>query len=171
MQSSYSDENVIFGEGYPNTKGMMIALNSSIFRPVQHALPFYKLLRKQTQFEWNTKCNDEFESLKRILATPSILIRPSSRETLYLYLEVVKETVSIILIKETNTRRSQKYFILNALAEVEARYQKIEKVILTVVVASTKLRRYFMTHSIVVQKYFPLRHVLHRPYLAGRSTK
>lgn len=57
--------------------GMLIALNMFISRFIQWELPFYKLLRKQTEFEWNAEFNDVFESLKSIIATQLVLTRPS----------------------------------------------------------------------------------------------
>lgn len=64
-------------------------------------------VEKRTKFEWNTECNDTFESQEKILDTPPILTRPSLREILYLYLAVVKEVVCVVIIRETYTDKTR----------------------------------------------------------------
>lgn len=44
---------------------MLNALNMFISIFAQLVLPFYRLLRKQIEFKWNSKWNDAFESLKK----------------------------------------------------------------------------------------------------------
>lgn len=90
---------------------------------------------------------------------------------MYLYLDIAKEVVSSFLIRETEVGPSLVYFISNTLAGSKTRYQKIEKASLVVVVAPQKIIRCFLAHFIVVRTGFPLRHMLYRPYLAGRLTK
>lgn len=84
-------------------------------------------MRKHADFEWTTKCEDAFESMKKTLATPQVLTKQLLGETLHLYLVVVVEDVSGALSKELDSGQSPVYFVSNALAEAETRYQKIEK--------------------------------------------
>lgn len=81
-------------------------------------------LKKRTEFEWTTKCNNAFQSLKIILATPPILTQPSPGEVLYLYLEVFKEDMSVVLIREVNGGQHLVFFVLKALAGAETKYQQ-----------------------------------------------
>lgn len=49
---------------------MLTTLNRFILKFAQHALPFYILLRKKTDFKWTNDYEEMFESLKKTLATP-----------------------------------------------------------------------------------------------------
>lgn len=53
--------------------GVLTTLKRFISKSAQHVFPFYSLLRKEEKFEWTPKYKKEFESLKKVLATPSIL--------------------------------------------------------------------------------------------------
>ncbi|MCI56105.1 hypothetical protein A2U01_0077356 [Trifolium medium] len=52
--------------------GMITALNRFISRSTQHALPFYKLLRKEVSFEWTAEYEEAFNQLKKALSQPPI---------------------------------------------------------------------------------------------------
>ena len=55
--------------------------------------------------------------------------------------------------------------------DVETRYPELEKLALTLVVTSRKLRPYFHAHSIEVLTNYPLRQVLQKPEASGRLLK
>lgn len=59
-----------------------------------------------------TTCEEAFSSLRKTLATPQVLTRRSSGETLYLYLVVSKVVVNAILIKEYEAHYKLVYLIL-----------------------------------------------------------
>ncbi|MCH80134.1 hypothetical protein A2U01_0000896 [Trifolium medium] len=80
--------------------GMLTTMKRFISRSAQHALKFYKLLRKEVAFEWTTECEEAFSQLKKALSQPPILSRPTVEETLYLYLAVSSEVVSAVLVRE-----------------------------------------------------------------------
>ncbi|MCI41862.1 hypothetical protein A2U01_0063096, partial [Trifolium medium] len=107
--------------------GMINALNRFISRSAQHALSFYKLLRKEVSFEWTTECEEAFRQLKKVLSQPPVLSRPMEGQTLYVCLAVSAEAVSATLVREVGTNQRPVYFISKALSGPELRYQKIEK--------------------------------------------
>ncbi|MCI06143.1 gag-pol polyprotein, partial [Trifolium medium] len=88
-------------------------------------------------------------------------------ETLYIYLVVSTEAVSVVLVREIGTNQNPVYFISKALSGPKLTYQKIALALMT---AARKLRRYFLAHAIVVWTDQPLKQVLFRPDLAGRMT-
>ena len=57
------------------------------------------------------------------------------------------------------------------LLDAETRYHKLKKLALAHVVASSKLRPYFHTHSIKVLTNYPLRQVLQKPEVFDRLLK
>lgn len=77
---------------------MLTSLSRFVAKSAQHALPFFKLLRKETAFEWTDECETALTRLKRALSQPPILSRPDQGETLYLYLSVSSDAVSTVLI-------------------------------------------------------------------------
>ena len=71
--------------------GMLTALSRFVAKSTQHALPFSKLLRKETKFEWTDECEAVLKHLKETLSAPPVLSRPEQGEVLYLYLSVSSE--------------------------------------------------------------------------------
>jgi hypothetical protein len=64
----------------------------------QDVLPFFKLLRKETTFDWTDECKTALKHLKSALSQPPVLSRPEEGETLYLYLAVSSEAVSAVIM-------------------------------------------------------------------------
>src|ERR1043165_5353242 len=151
--------------------GMLTSLSRFVARSAQHALPFFKLLRKGPTFEWNEECEQALLHLKRALSQPPVLSRPQLRETLYLYLAVSNEAVSAVLIRETEDGQKPVYFTSKALQGPETRYQQIEKVALALVITARRLRYYFLAHVIVVRTEQPVKQLLVRPNMPGGMLK
>ncbi|CAJ2652721.1 unnamed protein product [Trifolium pratense] len=151
--------------------GMLTALSRFVAKSAQHALPLFKLLRKESAFEWTKECEDALQHLKRALSEAPVLTRPNEGETLYLYLAVASEAISAVLIRETEQGQKPIYFVSKALQGPELRYLQIEKTALAVVMATRKLRHYFLAHSIVVRTDQPIKQLLARPGMTGRMLK
>ncbi|WJX56033.1 hypothetical protein P8452_41732 [Trifolium repens] len=151
--------------------GMLTFLSRFIAKSAQHALPLFKLLRKESAFEWTEECENALQHLKRALSEPPVLTRPVQGETLFLYLAVAHEAVNAVLIRETEQGQKPVYFVSKALQGPELRYLQIEKMDLAIVTTARKLRHYFLAHSIVVRTDQPVRCLLGRPGMAGRMLK
>ncbi|MCI47140.1 hypothetical protein A2U01_0068381, partial [Trifolium medium] len=54
----------------------LTALSRFVAKSAQHALPLFKLLRKESTFEWKKECEDALQHLKRALSEPLVLTRP-----------------------------------------------------------------------------------------------
>jgi len=150
---------------------MLTALSRFVAKSAQHALPFFKLLRKETTFEWTEECEAALKYLKETLSAPPVLWRPDQGEVLYLYLSVSSNAVSVVLIRETPEGQKPVYFTSKALLGPKTRYQKIEKVALALLTAARRLRQYFLAHTVVVRIDQPIRQILGRPDVAGRMMK
>lgn len=94
---------------------MLIAVTRFIARSSHHTLSFYKLLRKEANFEWTQECEKSFVNLNKLLAEPSVLTRPNLAEVLYLYLSVLDEAVNIVLFRKTSEVQKLVYFISKVL--------------------------------------------------------
>ncbi|GAU14157.1 hypothetical protein TSUD_169830 [Trifolium subterraneum] len=101
----------------PKSKKSIQTLNgmlTSMARFVaKSALPLFKLLRKETTFEWTEECEGALQHLKRALSEPPVLTRPVEEEKLYLYLAVASEAISAVLIRETEKLRY--YFLAHSI--------------------------------------------------------
>ncbi|GAU45012.1 hypothetical protein TSUD_88030 [Trifolium subterraneum] len=90
--------------------GMLTSMARFVAKSAQHALPLFKLLRKETTFEWTEECEGALQHLKRALSEPPVLTRPVEDEKLYLYLAVASEAISTVLIRETEQGQKPVYF-------------------------------------------------------------
>ncbi|KAL0402398.1 UNVERIFIED_CONTAM: hypothetical protein Slati_4269700 [Sesamum latifolium] len=80
--------------------GRIAALSRFISKAAEKSLPFFKVLRKAKPFEWDAPCQQAFEELKSYLAGLPLLVKPSSGDTLYLYLSATSQAISSVLIRE-----------------------------------------------------------------------
>jgi len=63
------------------------------------------------------------------------------------------------------------YYVSKSLLDVETRYSHLEKLILALIMAFTKLRHYFETHPINFKTNYPIKNVLRKPELSGMMAK
>jgi hypothetical protein len=67
--------------------GCITMLGHFISRLGEHALPFFKLMKKLGTVQWTPEADAALQELKRYLALLPILIVPKPREPLLLYVE------------------------------------------------------------------------------------
>ncbi|KAI3729504.1 hypothetical protein L6452_18164 [Arctium lappa] len=151
--------------------GRVAALNRFISRSSDRCHLFYNVLRKNKGFEWTDKHEEALQQLKKYMMSPPFLSKPEQGEALQLYLAVNNNSVSAVLIRETNGRQLSIYYVSKTLLDAETRYSSIEKLLLSLVMAAKKLRHYFESHPIIVVTNFPLKSVLRKPELTGRLAK
>jgi len=81
--------------------GRLVALNRFITQSTNKCKPFLRALKKnRADFHWNEEYKTAFQRLKWYLASPPLLSKPSSRETMYLYIAVSESTVSGALVRK-----------------------------------------------------------------------
>ncbi|XP_058753186.1 uncharacterized protein LOC131626387 [Vicia villosa] len=165
LPTSYSKKSI------QTLNGMLTSLSRFVAKSTQHALPLFKLLHKETAFEWTEECERALSHLKQAFSSPPVLSRPEAGETLYLYLAVAAEAVSAALIRETPEGQRPIYFTSKALHGPEVRYQQIKKVGLALVTAARRLRHYFLDHTIIVRTEQPIKQLLAHPDMARRMLR
>ena len=99
--------------------------------------------------------------LKEYLSNSPILSRPLPQQPLLVYLTVTENGINKTLVQEIKDAQRPIYFVSKVLHGPEQRYQKIEKVALTVIVTARSLRHYFQSFNIIIKKIS----------LSGRSSK
>nr|GEU88256.1 retrovirus-related Pol polyprotein from transposon 17.6 [Tanacetum cinerariifolium] len=109
--------------------------------------------------------------MKQLIAELPMLTAPVEREELIIYLATAKETVSAVLMTEREAKQMPIYFVSRALRGSKINYTSMEKLVLTLVHTSKRLKRNFQAHSIIVIIDQPIQQVLSRPEVAGRLQK
>jgi hypothetical protein len=82
----------------------MAALGRFIARSGEKALPFFKLMKHARKFEWTPEADKAFAELKRYLTSPPIMVAPTFREPLLLYIAATPRTASAILVVERDAK-------------------------------------------------------------------
>ncbi|KAJ0951779.1 putative nucleotidyltransferase, Ribonuclease H [Helianthus annuus] len=151
--------------------GRIAALNRFISKSSEKCKEFYDILRKNKKFEWTEKHENALQALKDYLSSAPALMKPEKGDVLSLYLAVSLKAVSAVLVKDHEGTQHPVYYVSKSLLDAESRYSHLEKLILALIMASTKLRHYFETHVIVVKTNFPIKNVLRKPEMSGRMAK
>ncbi|GJU24616.1 reverse transcriptase domain-containing protein [Tanacetum coccineum] len=102
---------------------------------------------------------------------PYCLVAPRPKEELIMYLSASHEAVGVVLMTKRDTIQTPVYFLSRALQGAELNYTLMEKLILALVCAAKRLRRYFQAHHVVVITYQPIKQIISRPDVAGRLQK
>ncbi|KAL0319759.1 UNVERIFIED_CONTAM: putative enzymatic polyprotein [Sesamum radiatum] len=100
-----------------------------------------------------------------------LLVKPSSGDTLYLYLSATPQAVSSVFIREEEGRQLPIYNVSKVLNGAERRYTPIEKMALALVVTTRRLRPYFLSHPIGVKTNTPLKQTLGKRDTLGQLVK
>ncbi|GJS15298.1 reverse transcriptase domain-containing protein [Tanacetum coccineum] len=109
--------------------------------------------------------------MKQSIAELPMLTGPTEKEELIMYLAAVKESVSAVLMTEREGKQVPIYFVSRALQGPKINYTSMEKLILTLVSTSKRLKRYFQAHTVVIITDKPIKHLLSNPEVTGRLLK
>ncbi|GJS48994.1 reverse transcriptase domain-containing protein [Tanacetum coccineum] len=154
--------------------GKLASLNRFLAKSAEKSLPFFKTLKKCTKksdFLWTEEAEAAFRQMKEHIAKLPMLTAPEEQEELIVYLAASKEAVSVVLMTEREARQMPIYFVSRALRGPEVNYTSMEKLVLALVHASKRLRRYFQAHPIIVVTDQPIKNILSNPEVAGRMQK
>nr|GEW85586.1 reverse transcriptase domain-containing protein [Tanacetum cinerariifolium] len=117
------------------------------------------------------KAKQAFQQLKQHLSKLPLLVAPKPQEELIMYLSATHGAISMVLMTERGTTQTPIYFISRALQGPKLNYSPMEKLVLSLVFAAKRLRRYFQAHPITVITDHPIKQVMSRPDVAGRLQK
>ncbi|GJY88828.1 reverse transcriptase domain-containing protein [Tanacetum coccineum] len=138
------------------------------------SLPLFKTLKKCTKkgdFRWTTEAEEAFTLLKQHIAALPTLVAPRPGEELIIYLSATHGAISAVLLTDRDSVQTPVYFVSKALKETEINYSAMEKLILALVFAAKRLRRYFQAHPIAVITDQPIKQVISKPDASGRLQK
>nr|GFA36974.1 reverse transcriptase domain-containing protein [Tanacetum cinerariifolium] len=117
------------------------------------------------------KAKQDFRQLKQHLSELPLLVAPKPKEELIIYLSATYGAISAVLMTEREATQTPIYFISHALQGPELNYTPMEKLVLSLVLAAKRLRRYFQAHPVTVITDQPIKQIMSRPNVAGRLQK
>ncbi|GJV67166.1 reverse transcriptase domain-containing protein [Tanacetum coccineum] len=154
--------------------GKLASLNRFLSKSAKKSLAFFKTLKKCTKksdFQWTQEAEIAFRQMKKLIADLPMLTAPKEREELIIYLAAAKEAISAVLMTEREGKQMPVYFVSRALRGPEINYTPMEKLVLALLSASRRLKRYFQAHTIVVITDQPIKQLLSNSEITGRMLK
>ncbi|XP_027348261.1 uncharacterized protein LOC113859768 [Abrus precatorius] len=120
VKSMAIDEHVMnLTEVFLEARSCRIATLSQFFpKMAEKTQPFADLLRKAQKFKWSKNCETAFRQFKTILATPPILTKPKPDLDMIVYLAILDNAISLVLLQEM-PEQVPVYFISRTLHDVE----------------------------------------------------
>ncbi|GKC55649.1 reverse transcriptase domain-containing protein [Tanacetum coccineum] len=154
--------------------GKLASLNRYLLKSAEKSLPFFKTLKKCTKkgdFQWSQEAEVAFKQMKKLIAELPMLTVPKEKEELIMYLAAFKEAISAVLMTERGGKQLPDYFVSHALRGPEINYTPMEKLVLALLSASRRLKRYFQAHTIVVITDQPIKQLLSKSEIKERMLK
>ncbi|GJV87667.1 reverse transcriptase domain-containing protein [Tanacetum coccineum] len=165
-------------EGIHDTCGahLMSEMDAHLFlsKSAEKSLPFFKTLKKCTKksdFQWTQEAEVAFKQMKKLIGELPMLTAPKEKDELIMYLAAAKEAISAVLMTERGGKQLPVYFVSRALRGPEINYTPMEKLVLALLSASRRLKRYFQAHTIVVITDQPIKQLLSKSEISGRMLK
>lgn len=145
----------------------LVALSVFFRVKVTRHFIFSATLKKKEKLEWTRECNEAFTNQKVFLVTPPILTLLNANALIYLCLSFNYQAMSFVLVLGKKIEQPL-YFLIKVFKGVNARYKKIERLALAVVITTRKLIPYFQGHIVMVNANYPIHQVLKMLNLVGR---
>ncbi|GJW63661.1 putative nucleotidyltransferase, ribonuclease H [Tanacetum coccineum] len=138
-----------------------------------------KTLKEMAKVQWKVgfvksvpgQAEEAFQQMKRLIISLPSLTPPFPKETLYAYLAVANEAVSAVLLTDRNGRQCPVQYVSRTLNDAEKNYSPLEKLALSLVNMTRRLRRYFEAHPVKVITDQPIKNILSRTEASGKLAK
>ncbi|GJR58412.1 reverse transcriptase domain-containing protein [Tanacetum coccineum] len=154
----------------------LAALKSFLSRSAEKSLPYFKTLKDITkenkdEYCWTESAERAFQEMKQCIVGLPLLTTPVKEETLYVYLTGATEALSAVLLTKRKGKQCPIHYVNKILNEAERNYAPMEKLALSLLHMSRRLRRYFEAHPIKVITDQPLKQILNKAQASGTLAK
>ena len=129
-----------------------------------------RLLKKRSEFIWDTIANNAFKALKLSLTHALLLFPPDYSRDYFLYLVASDYTIGMVLVQEDDAHDEHVvYYLIRSLTPTKIKYQHVEKLALAAVQAVQHFRHYILSRkTTVISHCNPMQHILTRQLLGGK---
>ncbi|GKE85397.1 reverse transcriptase domain-containing protein [Tanacetum coccineum] len=142
-----------------------------VSRKITAFLQNLEKVRKKSDFQRTQEAKASFKQMKKLIAELPMLTAPKEKEELIIYLATTKEAISAVLMADREGKQVPVYFVSCALRGPEINYTPMEKLVLALLSASKRLKRYFQVHTIVIITDQPIKQLLSSSEISGRMLK
>jgi hypothetical protein len=145
-------------------------LRRFILNYVEITLGFTRLLKKGSEFVWDTIANKAFEALKLSLTRAPLLFPPDYSHNYFLYLTASDYTIAMVLVQEDDSHDEHViYYLIRSLTPTETKYLHVEKLALASIQAVQRFWHYILSRkTTVISNCNPMQHILTRQLLGGK---
>jgi len=134
--------------------------------------PLYTLTKQTVPFQWTTSCQNSFERLKCLLATPPVLAYPDFSLSFVLQTDASGDGLGAVLEQDHNGQSHPVAYASRTISKHEANYSVTELEELAIVWALRHFRAYLLGHKcIMYTDHSPLKAVLAAPHSSGRRAR
>ncbi|GJX15958.1 reverse transcriptase domain-containing protein [Tanacetum coccineum] len=156
--------------------GKLAALNRFLAKSAERSLPFFNTLKNITkenkhEYRWTQEAEEAFQQMKKLITDLPSLTLPWEKETLYAYLAVSAEAVSAVFLTEKKGRQCPVQYVSRTLNEAETNYAPMEKLTLSLIHMTRRLRRYFEAHPVKVITDQPIKNILNNNEASEKLAK
>ncbi|GJX08342.1 reverse transcriptase domain-containing protein [Tanacetum coccineum] len=95
------------------------------------------------EYRWTEEAEKAFQKMKKFIVELPLLTTPKKKETLYVYQATATKAVSAVLLTEQKGKQCLVHYVSRILNEAERKYASLEKLALSLLHMSRRLRRYF----------------------------
>jgi hypothetical protein len=134
---------------------------------------FTWLLKKGSEFVWDTITNKAFEALKLSLTCALLLFPPDYSRDYFLYLAASDYTIGMVLVQEDDFNDEHViYYLSQSLMPTETKYLHVEKLALAVIQEVQCFWHYILSRkTTVISNCNPMQHILTRQLLGVKYSK
>nr|GEU60330.1 reverse transcriptase domain-containing protein [Tanacetum cinerariifolium] len=155
-------------------KKKLATFSRFLSKGAERSLPFFKVLKSckgKKIIHWTDEADKSFKEMKKFIQALPMLIAPRAGETLIMYPTASKESINAVLFTKRSKGQILIYFVSRVLQGAKLNYPVLEKLILALVHAARRLRRYFQAHTIMVLTGKPIKQALTGPETTRRVAK
>ncbi|PWA83713.1 reverse transcriptase domain-containing protein [Artemisia annua] len=136
-----------------NLKEKLETLKAFLSKGVNRSSSLYKVRNEiinNVSYQWNKEAETSFQRWKNCMETLPTVVPPTRGEVLFLHIAASPDEIGAMLFAEQKRIQIPIYFVSRTLPDVEQSYAASENLILALIHATRRLRRYFKDHPIRV---------------------
>ena len=160
--------------GTQDLRSNLETLKAFLSKGVNRSSSTYKVRNEvinDLSYQWNKEAETSFQRWKNCMEIIPTVAPPTRGEVLFLHIAMSPDEIGAMLFAERRHLQIPIYFVSRALPYVERGYAASEKLILALIDATRRLRKYFKDHTIRVLTDKPFERLLLNPDRTRRMVK